>query len=220
MSALKKNHLLNIFLGVIILLSIGIPGFSLTCQNGAGGGTGGGDKAAEVNPVENLVIQGAIYYLQSCSDVQAILKRVEQSAFKPVDYAEMQQVVNEALDQIKAARVTYEALLKTAAETPPNPAFILGLQNFDYQAFMTENGLIEPVFKKVEEYLSRGDVPGLLASVYVELKSIESQLQYIRKYVSIYRLPALSVFWKLNETCAAASLLGSYSTRVFYAVNR
>jgi len=185
----------------------------------ASGGDGGSAKAAAANPVENLVIQGAIYYLQTCSDIQAILKQVELQGFKAVDYTEMRRLVDEALDQVKSARLTYEVLLKTIAETPSNMVFIQGLQNFDYGTFMKENGLIEPIFKKVEYYLCRGDIGGLLAAIYVELKKIEGNLNLIKRFVDIERLPDLSVFWKLNETSAAALIFGSYATRVFYAVN-
>lgn len=218
MKPIYKCTFVKVLLIFVFCFLISIPAYSLIAVNGAGGGTGGGDKTTEANLVENLVTQGAVYYLQSASHIQAILNRVEQQAFKATDYPELRQLADEALDQVTAARQTYEVLLKTAAETPPNPAFILALKSFDYPTFMKENGLIEPVFKKVEEYLSRGDVPGLLASVYVELKRIEGYLLIIKKEVSLDCLPELPVFWKLNETCAAASLMGSYSTRVFFAV--
>jgi len=219
MTAFNKNIIIKIGVYFIILFLFNFNVYSLTILNGAGGSNGGdGDKSLEVNPVENLVIQGAVYYLQSCSDIQIILQRIEQQAFKSVDYTEMLGLVGEALDQITSARETYERLLITVKDTPTNPVFIQELINFDYHIFMKEYGLIEGVFTEVEGYLSQGDIIGLLTSFYERLKNIEIYLRIIKRYVSAGNLPSLSIFWKLNETCAEASLFGSYATRVFHAV--
>jgi len=79
MKSLRKKHLFSIILGFATFVLITTNGFSVMWVNGAGGsGDDGGEKAAEVNPVENLVIQGAIHYLQSCSDIQAINESIFQ----------------------------------------------------------------------------------------------------------------------------------------------
>jgi len=168
--------------------------------------------------IETYVIQGAGYFLEANSCIQSILNRVELQDFNGFYYSELDQLVHRAFFNIILARMTYEQLLRLAELTPYNREFISKLKGFDYQSYMNEMGLNAVVFNQVREYLEKGDITGTFKHTYSNLVAIDELLTGIKNEISVDRIPALSLIWKLNETCAETSLFGSYAARVFHAI--
>jgi hypothetical protein len=110
-------------------------------------------------------------------------------------------------------------LIQLAESTPYNREFISLLKGFDYQFFLEKNGLNDVVFNKVREYLEKGDITGSFEHTYSNLRSIEALLTAIKKGIEDNQTPALSLLWKLNETCAETSLFGSYAARIFHVIH-
>ena len=223
MKFINKHPILTVSMVFIVMALFNNNLFSYIFFNGSGSGyegSNGGEGFIYTTPIENLIIEGAGYYLQANSDIQAILKMVELQDLKEADYIGLQRLVDSALENIDNARLTYEKLVETAGMTPYNPVFIEQLKSFDYKNFMSENRLNEVIFKKVKGYLSTGNITGAFKYNLYLVKSLEWLLFTVKNNVEFKKMPGLALSWKLNELCAEFSLFGSYAARIFQSINQ
>ncbi len=225
MIPIKKNLILTTLVGMLILLMIPAVVFPRILGNGSGSGYGGDGTSSNVagtqsqlNTIEMYVIKGAGFYLDAYSDILVLLNRVEKSDLIGMDYSEGRQISERALDNMYNAIYTYYYLIRRAEMTPYNEAVITKLMVFDYAGFMEKWGLNSVLFKKVEEYLQKGDITGMYKYIYIELTAIVQILHHIRDELSLGKLPELSILWKLNERCSKTLLFGQYMSRVFYTI--
>jgi hypothetical protein len=226
MILIKKNLILTIIVGAMIVFLTPTNVLSRWVQNGAGGGYDEGDGTSGLlsgslsvgNTIENLVIKGAGYYLDAYSDILVFLNRMELSDMQGMNYAETRQILDRALGNMLNTLKTYEYLIKRAEVTPYNQAAISKLMDFDYDGFMQMRGLNSVIFGKVEDHLKRGDITGLLRQTYTEFTVIYWVLSSIRDELNLEKLPEMSKVWRLNERCSQVLLLGQYGSMVFYAV--
>jgi hypothetical protein len=218
----KHRYLLTLLLGTAILMVFNINLLSYISLNGSGSGyesgTPNGGKSIGVNEIEGYVIDGAGYYLEAKSSIEAILNRVEYMNVKGIDYAELSLLVDNALVKIQAAGAAYEQLIVIAEKTPYNQAVIDQLKSFDYDQFMELNNLNPVIFKEAARYLSRGDITGIYKHTYQAVKAIEAILLDVKESVSLRTIPGIPVFRQLNEQCCRTSLFGSYCARIFHQV--
>jgi hypothetical protein len=219
MKQISKHPIFTVSMVSIILLLSSNNLFSYIECNGSGSGyvcplcKGLGFQ----NEIESIIIEGADYYLQGNSYIQTLLNRVELQDLKEIDYLEMQGLVNKALENITNSRLAYEKLLNKVKNMPYNLVVIEKLKSFDYKTFMIENRLNEVVFKKVEDYLSIGDITGSYKHVLSSIKKIERLLISMKNGMDFSRLEP---FWKINELCSEFSLFGSFVSRVFYQIHQ
>ena len=218
-------------LGTFILMMVNMNAFPYIYHNGSGGGyEEEGDNSIAtthisfintyecINTIDNFIIIGAGYYLKGNSHIQKFLNLVETHDLKYIDYNEVNQLVNIALENISLARETYYSLIKLAEMTPYKQEIILKLKGFDYESFMVNMELNVVVFNKLRGYLERGDITGTFKHTYSSQGVIEDLLKEIKNGIEFNRIPELSLLWKLNESCAESSLFGSYAARIFHAI--
>jgi hypothetical protein len=220
MKVIKKKLNLMVLCGIFILMLINMNAFSYIYHNGSGSGyeESGEIYSEDTYTIETLIISGAGYYLKSNSKIQKFLNLIELQDIIPIDYNEINRLMNLALENIAIARETYENLIILAESTPYKLEFIAKLKNFDYQSYMNEMGLNSVVFNKVREYLEKGDITGSFKHTYSNLCAIEELLTSIKNGTAVNQMPELSLLWKLNETCAESLLFGSYAARVFHII--
>ncbi len=221
---MKKNLFLTLFIGVLTLL-INMNVYSAIKNNGSGqkGYDGGGDGVGRItsnanNSIEFYIIQGSGYYLSANSYVQKLLEQVELKDIQGLDFDELGIVVDNAISKMTDAEETYEILIRVAEVTPYNENTQIKLREFAYDSFMTENKLIESVFKTVKGYLKVGDITGCYRWTHSKLKDIKRMLISIKNEISQDRLPELSAFRRLDDIICETSLFGSYLASVFHAL--
>jgi len=218
-----KKFFLKVSIAVYICLFLVLSNsYTRINNNGAGGGyEGGGGEGifGDSSTIEGYIVKGAGYFLKADSDIQILLSMMELQDLNGIDYREMQTVVNSALENMNNAKQTYEALIQKAEITPYNQSVIDILKNFDYEAFMKSNGLNAPIFEKVRGFLQDGDITGSFKYTYSRYLEIIVLLDVIRQSIYRYRLPELSIFWRLNENTAYISFFGSYVARVFAGIS-
>ena len=195
-------------------------------HNGAGGGYGdGGDdgstgiQSVDYQSIEYYIQSGGTYYLEANSQVQTLLKLVEQQEIHGVNYFEMQLKVNRAFYYMQMAKQTYEQLIRKAETTPYNENFLAQLRDFDYDSFMQKNSLNPILFDLVRQYLQNGDITGMFKRTYADVTVMIDLLVNIRDSVYQYGLPGISLFRQLNERQALSSVFGSYAARVFSEIH-
>jgi hypothetical protein len=216
MRSIKKPLIIKL-LAVIFVLTLFCYAFPYIKNNGAGGGYGGDGESMDGKnmPIENYIVEGAGHFLRTKKDIQELLEIVELQDVQGVNFENMNRVVDNALLNINHAIETYDNLIETAESTPYNETVLSKLRYFNYFGYMIENGLNWIVFNKVEAYLRNGNITGVFKhsrSMFLEVRQL---LNNIKEELSMQRLPEISVFWKLNETCDEISLFGSYVARVF-----
>ena len=99
----KHRYLLTILMGTFVIIVFSGNSFPYIHLNGSGGGYGEpptDGKSIGVNEIEGYVIEGAGYYLEAKSSIEAILNRVEYKDVKGIDYDELSLLVNNALDKM------------------------------------------------------------------------------------------------------------------------
>jgi hypothetical protein len=217
----QANHLaVKVLTGVLAALFLAVNGFSLIMANGAGSGygdAGGGERAAATS-LEPGIVAAAGHFLQGCSGVQTLLSGVEQGGAAGMDFIALQQAAAGALNHIRQAGTVYRRILAMAEAAPYRPGVRARLLGFDYRAFMVKHRLNRTVFNRVAAHLSRGDITGIFKMTFTRLQEIESVLTRIHLDLCAYREPVLTDCWQLNELCAQAALLGSYTARIFHAL--
>jgi hypothetical protein len=92
------------------------------------------------------------------------------------------------------------------------------LKTFPYEEFAKSEGLLSPVFDRVEGYLKNGDVRGVFAKIFKDINALLYQLYSIKKAVDAGTTPDIKSTWKLNQSFSEAILFGQYFSRVLYEV--
>ncbi|MCP5108930.1 MAG: hypothetical protein GY950_36440, partial [bacterium] len=117
--------------------------------------------------MNQLIIEGAGFFLKSQSKMLAFLQKVEMSEINGADYDAFRQTLDITIEQMESAAATYDELIATANNTPYDWFVIMKLRWFPYKRFQRRHGLHDFAFSRVKEYLKAGDVTG----AYVHMRS-------------------------------------------------
>jgi hypothetical protein len=218
----KKLKKLNIVVfGVLMFIMVNIILYTRVVGNytdcGFGGG-GGESKSLTSFTMRIYIIEGAGYFLNSHSSIQALLNRVELSELNVIDFNEMREILYKAIEDIEKAKDSYYSLIQEAYRTPYNPVMINFLLNFDYYNFQKEKGLNLTVFENVKNYLSRGDIRGIFSNFLANSESILEQLYAIKEWLDADKFPKISSLWRLNQDYVEAQLFGQYTSEIFHEI--
>jgi hypothetical protein len=219
---MKKNIFLTIFIWILVIV-FSMNLFSFVRSNGSGKGydDDGGEGQGLGIPMQSnkqidlYVTEGASHFLKAKKNIQQILDMVEMQDIQGLDFNALDWFVDSAIWHMTNALETYEKLIGKAEVTPYNQDIQAWLKEFDYDYFMLENGLNISVFEEVKGFLQQGDITGVFRRTYSRDTEILEMLISIKIEISGEKLPGLSIFWRLNETCDLSSLFGSYIARVF-----
>jgi hypothetical protein len=216
-----KKFVSKVSLGVLIFILFNTITYSMIVGNWADcgfGGGGGESKSLTSFTIRIYIIEGAGYFLNSHSSIQALLNRVELSELNVIDFNEMREILYKAIEDMEKAKDSYYNLKQEADKTPYNPVMINFLLNFDYNGFREEKGLNLTIFENVNNYLSRGDIRGIFSNFLANSESILEQLYTIKEWVDAYKLPKISSLWRLNQDYVEAQLFGQYTSEIFHEI--
>lgn len=213
----KKRVLSKIILSALIFLFFNFNLLPYVCLNGGEEGYNGDDGESFVygGSIKYYIIKGGGYYLGGYSDILKFLERIELSDLNGLDFAQLNQIVDSALDNMNNAHYYYLLLIMKAEVTPYNMTFIDKLKAFDYHGFESAHHLNGAVFDRVEGYLKKGDITGTFKACRTDIVEIITVLERIKGYTSNNRMPVLQDIWLLNELCSESLLFGQYAARVF-----
>jgi hypothetical protein len=221
----QKKMIVKSLLVTIVTAFLCMNVYSYICNNGAGLGYDGSGESSgassicsQNNDIEYFIMLGAGHYLDAKTDIQQLLKSVEWQDIRGVSYFEMRVLVDSALYHMKNAGYIYEILIRTAESTPYNEAVQALLKGFDYDNYMMEKGLNKGVFDIVRQHLQAGDITGIFKRTHTNYTKIIQFLESVKKELYNNKMPGLSIFWLLNETVDNTSTIGSYTARVFTAI--
>ena len=168
--------------------------------------------------IRQYVIEAAGDFLNSQSNFLLFLNKIEMEELNGIDYAELQQVINNAVVHMENARTKYNDLTQLADSTPYDQPTITQLMNFNYTSFQESKGLNSVIFNKGKTYLSCGDVRGLYHQLLADTQSILDQLTVIKSVVDAGVIPENSGLWQVNQSYCETLLFGQYAAEIFYDV--
>ena len=216
-----KRFISNFFLGVLILILFNTITYSRIVGNWADSGfegDGGKSEALTSFNIRIYVIEGAGYFLNSHSNFQEFLNRVELSDLNGIDFNDMREILYKAIEDMEKAKNVYYNLKKEADITPYNQVMINFLLDFDYDNFREEKGLNLIEYNKVKNYLIKGDIRGVFSTFLLNSESILEQLYTIKEWIDSDKFPEISILWRVNQAYFEAQLFGQYTSEIFYSI--
>jgi hypothetical protein len=229
MISTKKRLIISLFVLVLTVAFVNTPADARVWSNKTGDGfcdpcedpppTSGGSSLSGVqqtSSIEVLVIEGAGHYLKAYSGALLLANKVELSDLYGVNPEELKVMIDQTITDTQLTLETYSALVAKANATPYNENVIDKLTAFDYKAFKNEKGLNPNVFKKVEAFLSEGDIRGNYAYILERLDNLLGVLYQIKSLVDADSLPENEMMWRLHQQFSETLLFGQYTAEVFY----
>ncbi len=214
MKQTTKKSILKVFLGIFILGFFHWQGIARFIFNKSEMGYEEPGRTG----IHQYVIEAAGGFLKSQSDFLLFLNQIEMEEINGIDFAELQQIINNAVAYMENARAKYKGLTQLAGITPYDQPTIPVLMGFDYTSFQGNKGLNSVIYNQVETYLSRGDVRGLYHRLLTDTQSILDQLTVIKSAVDAQAIPKNSDLWLVNKSYCEALLFGQYAAEIFYDI--
>jgi hypothetical protein len=165
--------------------------------------------------LEQLIITGAGYFIQSDSDYQLFLKTIEMAGIYGVNNEDLANKIDNAVKNMELANETYYQILQTSNLLEYNPTVLEKLKYFDYGFYQYVNRLNPAIFKQVERLLKAGDVRGCYQRFYTATNEILARLRGIKTRVDNVSLPKIPDCWRLNQLYLEMALFGQYTAEVF-----
>ncbi len=196
----------------------GCPYESESCGTAPVEGDITGIAGAASLSINTCIIDGAGYFLNSQAAVLLFLNKIEMSEVAGLNYNDLRETLYQAIENMELAKGAYTDLTGIAAVTPYKIAVIKRLKIFDYEGYRTRNGLNGVTFKKVEQYLGKGDVTNFFNEMLTGMENILDMLYALKETVDKDRFPLNQSLWKLAQAYSEFHMAGQYAAQVFYEV--
>jgi hypothetical protein len=221
----QQTFTLTVFVVIAILTAFTIPTHARVCHNGVEDGydDGGGRKAeawGSTGSIKTLIIEGAGNLLDSQAYMLLFLNKVEMSDLRGVDYSQLRDTLNKAIESMNQAVTNYRTLARKAAYTPYNQGTVYQLVLFDYAGFQKERNLNADIFGKLEHYLAKGDVTGTLYKTLYDTETLLKMMYSLKNTIDTDLLPDNSSLWRLNQKFSETMLFGQYSAEVHQKISQ
>lgn len=178
-------------------------------------GCGSSTVQTEYFLLKTYVEESAGYFLNSHSNFQALLNRMELADIKSIDYAELKEILYSTIENMEKAKAAYMNLKAASEKLPYNEVMIANLVKFDYDGFRVQFELIEPIFARVKSLLEKGDIFELDMAVLNNMDVILSKLYKMKVVLDKDQLPEIALLWRTNQAYAEVHLFGQYVSEVF-----
>lgn len=169
-------------------------------------------EGSEKPIIEENIVEGAKYFLQSQSTVSLILYEYEKSAQSPLEYTNCLEHVEKAIKELNTSKEKYT----NAADIGKRIGYIqqkVGwFKAFDYEIFVSVNKLNNEVAGKVKNYLYNCDIVGLYQRNNQYIEEILETLILIKSDLLESKRPDVKLIWKLLQQYSETALFGNYAT--------
>ena len=156
-----------------------------------------------------LIIDAAGHFLQSNSDYQLVLKRIELSESGLIDS------INQTIQGMTNANALYFDIWETSKTLDYDPIVLALLYKFDYYGYGMENNLNPSIFQQVEDLLKTGHVREVFKKHFEDSSKILEKLKEIKTKLEAGKTVDISDYWRLNQLYLDFALFGQYTSEVF-----
>jgi hypothetical protein len=166
-----------------------------------------------------LSVEAAGFFLQSNSDYQAFLKKIELEEIYGVNDDELIEPITNAIENMEMAHSIYYQVWIISMNLERNPDILQKLAQVDYRSILEENRLIPSIFNEVEKYLKKGNMPGAFEKIYNATGDI---LQMMKSLKSITEANSIDIplCWEVNQRLLESALFGQYISQVFSEIKK
>lgn len=217
MSYLKNFRILRILMAITALMMFTTNSFSLWwCNNSDSAYNGGGDGlGAPAGQIDEYIVEGAGYFLDSYSYTLQFMRKVELAENQEMNYPELRHLLESSLVNMQKARDTYKLLKETADITPYNPEVIEALKNFNYDLYCEINRLNKEIFNGVKCYLIKGQITEIYGKLMADMGIMVNLLQAVKINIDNNLFPQVKAVRKLNQSYSTSLLFGQYVADIF-----
>jgi len=166
-----------------------------------------------------LSIEAAGFLLQSNSDFQAFLKRIELSEIYSSNNDELLDLITSAIDNMEIANSIYYQVWELSRILDRNPVVLQKLTQFNYGLILEEKRLIPSIFNEVEKYLKKGNMPGAFGKIYNDTYLILQGMKSLQKMTE-YNSIDIPKCWEVNQLFLKSQLFGQYISQVFFEIKK
>ena len=200
---------------VFMALSLNVYGFYVSnqsCRVFPNQCSEGGDTSTQTLRIGELIPMAGGYFLQSNSDFQVILKKIELNEAGVTDY------IDQTIQNISNANTLYFEIWVTSLSLEYDPIVIEKLYKFDYTGYRIENNLNPTIFQRVEGFLKQGHVRELFQQAYIDSSKILETLKDMQTRLESGKKFDISNYWRLNQLYMEFSMFGQYASEVFIKI--
>lgn len=211
---------INSLIILILFVSMGLFGVISGNDSDRGyDGGGGGRESSGNTQIRTLIVLGAGHFLKSHSDYQQFLYKIEVAELYGVNFEELQSILNNAIDSMKSSKNAYFDLKTIAAVTPYNQEVVEQLKNFNYDGFLEGRNLNLQVFRKVQGFLSKGDITGTYEEIFSNTGDILTALYNVKSEIDQDIFPDIPGLWDIIQQYSDSLSFGQYITMIFNNLN-
>ena len=168
-----------------------------------------------------LSIEAAGFFLQSSSDFQAFLKKVELSEIYGENDEELIALITSATDNMEIANSIYYQVWQLSKSLERNPVILHKLEQFDYGLIMEKKSLILSIFNEVEKYLKKGNMPGAFEKIYNDTGEIFKRMKSLKSVLEAKSIDiSIPLCWEVNQRLFESALFGQYISQVFSEIKK
>jgi hypothetical protein len=186
-----------------IVFNQGCKAFPNQCDEG------GDSVSTQSLSLGQLIIDAGGYFLQSNSDFQVVLKKIELSE------TGLKDGLDQAVQSMSAANGKYFEIWITSLHLEYDYSVIEKLSQFEYNGYQIENILNPTIFQRVEGFLKQGNVRELFKKVFEDSSTILEKLKEIQTSLESGIKVDISSYWRLNQLYLEFALFGQYCSEVF-----
>lgn len=212
---MKSKIFLRMFVGILFILVLGSSAFPWWTVNRSGSGFEEPIGTVAAISIENYVVNGAGYFLDSYAHTLLFMKKLELGGESSVKDTDTVLLLDTALKVMEQAHKTYLELKSLADATPYNISVIDGLIKFDYDNFRTVYGIEDKNFDRARDYLGKGDIRSVYGALVSDTEIIIRLLLKVKAQVSAGTFPSTWDVWKLDRAYSDTARFGQYVSRVF-----
>jgi hypothetical protein len=160
---------------------------------------------------ENLV-NGSIHFLKSKQYADLLLYEYEKSALPGYNFFPSLDHIEKALYELNSAKTKYREAITIGKRIGYNEAKVNWFKSFDYDSYSTMNNLNAGTAQRVKNYLIKNDVLGIYQHCIDEVDEIVNTLNLMKDKARSGKQPEITLYWRLLQQYAEASLFGNYAT--------
>ena len=166
-----------------------------------------------------LSIEAAGYFLQSISDFQAFLKKVELSEIYGADYVELRDLLTSSIDNMEMANSIYYQVCVLSKTLDRNQVVLQKLKQFDYGSILDKSLMIPSIFNEVKSFLESGNMSGAFVKMYNNTGEIIQGMKSLRIVLDSNSID-IPKCWEVNQLSLKSQFFGQYISQVFYEIKK
>jgi hypothetical protein len=167
----------------------------------------------------HLSIDAAGFFLQSNSDFQSFLKKVELSEIYGSDYADLIDLVTSSIDNMEIANSIYYQVWHLSKSLERNPVVLSKMTGLDYRLILDEKRMIPSIFIEVVKFLKPGNMSGAFEKIYNDTGEI---LLGMKSLLTLLESNSIDIpkCWEVNQLLLKSQLFGQYISQVFFEIKK